>query len=422
MDHSTTTTTTMAAKALDKIRRISGAIKDVLASSSDHEEFYDPELVPDVSESHYEDSLQSSQGRQSKRNRKPPTKLSDEQYAESQTNQRRKGPNQTTKTTNRVANKSKGSSTTANVCFSCEKPTSKLAYCGRCGESFCLECMGMSEAEYRLTSKKPNLILSCAMCLDKVLRDVKEGFDVERRCEEYLQNIDSRLLAVENRLATKVDVKDVRKEVESQISSVVIEKLEKTVEKTVNEKVVNTVKGAIASQVDTAVKEKMLQQVKRDNLVFFNVPESDCMTGLDRKTEDEESITDLLQDHLNINLPAGDLNPLRLGTKKESGPRPLKIKVLNKKVRMDILKKAHTLSSVNTEDEWVKSVHIAQDLTEQQRKEGKELREARDKKRREAAELGDTDKLWVIRKGKVVQIPKPSKRDQLPHSMVEETE
>jgi hypothetical protein len=273
--------------------------------------------------------------------------------------------------------------------------------------------MDITPEEYQVLARKPNMLPTCKQCTQKSVKDMQEGYSVEQKCEQYFSQLHDRMSSIERELKTKVDHSTMKETVKQTVDEVVIasveEKIDTKVRSVVDEVVVAAVRDSIDSSVEEAVNERMLRQGKKENLMLFNIPESDCANAVDRKDEDSYQIFEILQNRLEIDLTNEEISPIRIGTKKDNSHRPVKVKINNRKTRMDILKNAHRLSTCTVEEadlEWIKNVHIAQDLTKQQRTEGKQLRQERDQRNQEAESQGESALIWVIRKSKVVQVPR----------------
>ena len=360
--------------------------------------------------------LPATQGRQSTRNKKPPTKFSEEDFevpgkkkASKESKSKAKNKKQTIASvhagklgggtqvvegekvppipspTRSMSDSRDNDKTSLNqnpvTCRECGKTASRTITCSRCRRRVCCPCMDKSESYCDFIAENPNVLTVCKGCLQKSIDGLHDQYTVEQRCEQFMSRLTQRLDKLENLVKTKVDLSTLKSTVK------------------------DAVKENIAQEVEQAIKEKQLREEKKDSIIIFNVPECDFVNAEDRKAADHSKLQEIAANHLEVEIAEGDIaNIVRVGSKKGDGPRPMRVKIKNKSVRNQILKKADTLKA--SKDRTIKKVYIVPDQTEKQREEARKLREERNRRRQEAEARGEIENIWVIRQGKLVQEPR----------------
>ena len=99
-------------------------------------------------------------------------------------------------------------------------------------------------------------------------------------------------------------------------------------------------------------------QSRRNNLIFYNIPESD---GMETWSQCENKVKDILVDHLEITKEVEIERAHRLGQKNRHGnskPRPIIIKCLRFKDKQEILQNTKKLEGTNygVSEDFIESV------------------------------------------------------------------
>ena len=175
------------------------------------------------------------------------------------------------------------------------------------------------------------------------------------------------------------------------------------------------VSGAVHKEIHSAMNERADIDRRKCNLVVYNFPEavladddSENKTAWDtgtRRTADTEALSKLIEDEMHLNMGTSDkpkiLNAIRLGRrlvndKPRTTARPIKITFSDITVKREVLTKSKDLRT--SEDKVAKGVFFNPDLTAEQRKKDKQLRdqmwEIREKQQKNV----------VIQKGKIVEV------------------
>lgn len=163
----------------------------------------------------------------------------------------------------------------------------------------------------------------------------------------------------------------------------------------------------ISKKVVTLLEDRVEEEKREENLIFFNVPENEA------QERNEKFIRDLCNDSLGLDLSNVTINEVvRLGPKPKSRTdksRLVKVVIRDRETRANILKGAYRLK--DAEQKLHKKVGIGRDLTKSQREQGKALRLKLAKLKNDFP-----NKKWAIHRDQVVEItPRPGfpqRRDQ----------
>lgn len=164
------------------------------------------------------------------------------------------------------------------------------------------------------------------------------------------------------------------------------EETKEQVETVIEEKMANTAQISIA--------EIQEREKRKQNLVLFNIPESNKSESEDILKDAHEEVDKIM---VKIGTPSEIISLTRLG-KKGSTPRPVKIKLKLESDKTRILKSAKKLKGTNT--------FINRDVTPSERPEFRKLVMERKRRQEESASKGQ-EAHWIIRRGKVINAARP---------------
>ena len=117
--------------------------------------------------------------------------------------------------------------------------------------------------------------------------------------------------------------------------------------------------------------EKMEKFKRRSNIILYGVPECTDREQDERIKSDIQKIENLFRE---LEVAKMKINPVRLGRNVNAGkPRPIKIELENETEKVNILKKAGKIKTINIEE--LKHIIISSDMTLKQRELDKILRE-----------------------------------------------
>ena len=248
--------------------------------------------------------------------------------------------------------------------------------CNACLKPHHSQCSGLSDAEFDVMAiKKSKLKWFCRLC-DGQVTDVLSNLE---KFKKY-----------------SIEITNVRNDLKNQIEN--FETRLTNIEKKATPNVTAAVEKAVAEKVGPKIdsyEEQMLIERKKNNLIFFHVPESE-------KTDIEERMKHdftLLRGIYKSDVPAADIiNLFRVG-KKSNNARPLVVRFKDSQTKeMYVAKTFGKKLTVKSNNEII-NIPAAHDKTQKQREEHKKLSEEL-KRRRELDGNDDSD--LVIRNNRIV--------------------
>ena len=133
----------------------------------------------------------------------------------------------------------------------------------------------------------------------------------------------------------------------------------------------------IERKIEEKIGEKHEQEERANNIVFFNLKESQSGDIKAARQEDLQKATEVLRTIVDIDEEEIE-EPVRLGKKGER-PRCLRMKIKNLEKKKEIINKAKKINRKETPQS--ERIYINQDLTPAQREEERNLRkELKDRK------------------------------------------
>ena len=241
----------------------------------------------------------------------------------------------------------------------------KLIQCGRCDSGVCVSCSMLDTAMYDLmTARSRGIHWFCKDCDAQAMKDVQTGQQIEERCMHYFEKCRAEIHEVEVALSTRIDTEVARldsevgvlkkssasqksknAELSENLDKVMgkMEEYEVAVEQKINEKTSNIAQMSIS--------EVLEREKRKDQLILFNIKESDKAEAKDRKAEDTNEVNRILE---SINAPSEYAMINRVGPKGAT-PRPVKIKLTNQDDQTKILKAAKNLKGTE--------IYINKDMT-----------------------------------------------------------
>ena len=267
--------------------------------------------------------------------------------------------------------------------------TDNLIECDRCREWTCQTCAGLTDHTYAaLQSQGDQITWYCIQCKEKAHTDVKMGNIIEKKCLAMDQKIELYKKEMEEKLGR--ELKQVHEE---------IQEIKETIK---NQD--NSINVSTSSAAKQGVQEMSDREFRKLNLVIFNIPESP-EEEKEKQDEHDKDHLDSIKEVLQVTIPFAKAT--RLGHRKPSYTRPVRITLRNEDDKTAIFKGASNLKN------HVKygGISIAKDLTPLEREEMRVLVKMKQDKNREAEDNGDSAK-WVIRNGKLIDISRKAPRSQ----------
>ena len=215
-----------------------------------------------------------------------------------------------------------------------------------------------------MTARSRGIHWFCKDCDAQAMKDVQTGQHIEERCMHYFEKCRAEIHEVEVALSTRIDTEVARLDSEvgvlkkssaSQKSK--IAKLSKNLDKVMGK--MEEYEVAVEQKIDEktsniaqmSISEVLEREKRKDQLILFNIKESDKAEAKDRKAEDTNEVNRILE---SINAPSEYAMINRVGPKGAT-PWPVKIKLKNQDDQTKILKAAKNLKGTE--------IYINKDMT-----------------------------------------------------------
>lgn len=316
----------------------------------------------------------------------------DDSITPSQTKPRGRPRKGSLSSNNNSASNSRGNSKERNEAWTCDtcevvfqSDQSKLLECEYCKTHRCIKCLNMPALCYKGISGREDSPWFCNNCLSKTLKCIREVKSIEERCNEFMrkfeEQVNSRFDKLEHNLGSYRSELDEVKEVIGEIKSF-------STAKTPDWQRTDPISPT--SVITQATKEVQSRVDRRNNILVFNVPESDSNI----KDQVVKNDTDVFLEMCNIveaDVQENDIGYLkRIGKKNQKRiikgeektvPRPLLITLCNENVKHKVMKNVHKLRNA---DEKYSLMSVKHDMTQEEREQDKKLRaEAKDKQEKD---------------------------------------
>lgn len=265
-------------------------------------------------------------------------------------------------------------SSTSAKCGTCDKAVKKTnsVLCEYCAKVYHASCQGVPPDVLSAISVCESFHWFCKTCNPKALDVLR----VVQTLKDKNDELEARLVNVESKLTTfGDDFKDFKEKQEA-----------------INVGIAEAVDKKLSESTSQSVSEMNERELRKPNLIFFNLPESDKAEPKDRISEDREQVKGVL-DFMEVG-GCEFQQPVRLGTKGET-PRPLKVRFKQQEDCVRILKSAKKLQGSDT--------YISRDMTPLEREERRALVKLKNRRQEESSEKGENAK-WAIRRGKVINV------------------
>ena len=194
---------------------------------------------------------------------------------------------------------------------------SNLRLCTRCSRYFCSECCGLDQQIICLLNNRPDSYWFCPNCAKRVLNAVFVKKDIEERCAIFLESISKKVTVLEensqahssnlNSLETSIERNNLN--INSYLSS--FEHLKESVdflEKTNTKQVVPTINPSNIKSANspTLINQPKDWQLRQNNLIIYNIPETELVNQQDIKTELLSKFKELITDKCNVTIETKD--------------------------------------------------------------------------------------------------------------------
>lgn len=299
---------------------------------------------------------------------------------------------ETSKENDQVRDKSVSVELQEDTCKYCleifKESEDAMVICERCEHFVCTSCADLSQEEYSFMQRTKILHWFCQNCEKPALNAVRADNIIEEKCSAMFADFRKELESVFMREISglRSELADVRQRVETQESSDKKLEGERKVEER-NDKL---------DESQKVLSEVLERERRKNNLVWFGVPESDAKEVEERVAADSTFIEDLCGRALAAKVDIISCKRLRSKGGKDVA-RPLLVTVKESAQVSGILKEARKLRN----NDKYKGVFVKKDSTPLERVEMKKLLEERDGKREDTKKKGG-DEIWIVRGGKVV--------------------
>ena len=95
------------------------------------------------------------------------------------------------------------------ICTGCKKnvkgPNHKLLECEYCDKHYCIECVEITDKEYKIMTDKLQIHWFCPPCDTKVMINLKNKKSCEESFKKFLKKVEESIIELEKEIRTKVD-------------------------------------------------------------------------------------------------------------------------------------------------------------------------------------------------------------------------
>jgi hypothetical protein len=308
-----------------------------------------------------------------------------------------------------------------------EKKENKLEKCGNCSlgvgnndhgiqceicdKWFHIKCQNISEDGYKTLSEISALHWFCQTCdghfgkilptlvkmsdridtmeikMDKMRGDI-EGFKTKMQKEMEEQKEEMESLRI-NLAVTEASLNEQNKPevLEAKWTEVVKKGIDNKLQ-TVSQDIQEVQK--VLTETKSQANEERDKESRRNNIIFYRVPESNAPNAEDRTKMDLDFCLALMNEGLEMEVTTKNINRVfRLGRKEQDRNRPLMVQLVDRSLKNEIME---NLKKLRTGSDKFRDIVIAHDMTKAERLECKILVDQA--KQQEADETSD---LWIYR-------------------------
>ena len=262
---------------------------------------------------------------------------------------------------------------TKTTCGACDEEVQrgeKAIECGACKAKYHGNCSNLSETERKIMTTKTNLKWYCLMC-DSNVKEILNNFEKFKKMSIEIEK-------------NKKEIKDAISDFDKRL-------------KACETKSTNTIADSVPMTNNNEIltrQENDLIESKKSNLIYFNIPESDCENAADRMKEDF-ALVNATYDDLELR-PTDVYTLFRVGKKMNDRPRPLILKFISVEKKKEVLSGSGKLKLKH--NNVSRDVFVSIDRTPKQREEHRKLVD--ELKQKKSADSNDN---YVIRNGRIVK-------------------
>ena len=267
-------------------------------------------------------------------------------------------------------------------CGECSKPVRDTDHgicCDACAVWLHAGCAKVGKEVYQFLKKNEDLLWYCRQCKPQVKTAMKENVKLRKEMEGLKREMNEFKGKTVNEVKQELkqdivkELRDMKRELKEELKPI----------STQTPPDVNQMKEFI----DDYMKEKEDIDRRRNNVVIYNIPESDKQNGKDRQEDDSIVCQGLLENSLGITQDEARIQKVvRLGkTPSQGRNRPILLMLRDEGEKYAILRNAKNLK--NERDPAIRKIGISPDLTKKQRAHEFELRQEL-RRRRDEGETG----------------------------------
>lgn len=256
----------------------------------------------------------------------------------------------------------------------------ELLECERCEGHVCRLCLNLTVEEYKFLGGRTEFHWYCPSCEEKAVKNIRIDKEIEDRCNEYFKKYENRLKAVEEEVAKKPGVDEVKAMIEESKSD-------------------SATGGDSEKNLDLEAINERLEDYKesvsrRNNVVIFNADESEKLEGELRKADDYELVKQICK--ITTTKPETIKNITRLGRKIEEKPRPIRLIYESESAKNQLMT---NLSKLKGAEDKYKKLSFSHDLTKKERQMSKDKWIEAKEKTKALEGSGDEELFKFITKG-----------------------
>lgn len=220
--------------------------------------------------------------------------------------------------------------------------------CETCEQWYHTECENVAQELYKILQKYEDQMWFCGDCKNEVRGNIQKVKELERKNEE----MDAKMKILEERWDK------LREDMIEEVTGKVKEEISRDIVQQTTENVLSH------------LKEEGEKKQKKENIIMYNVNESEKENTEEKINDDLEKVRDVIESSLGVREYTIE-KIIRLGRRENNRTRPLLIKFRNEKEKWDVIKNAKNLK--HETDEVKKRIGISMDLTEKQREHERKL-------------------------------------------------
>lgn len=237
------------------------------------------------------------------------------------------------------------------------KKTDKVLECDYCSNHYCIGCLNMPASLYNHLSNRPDIKWFCNDCNATVEKNLKVDREIEEKCRLFMQQFEDRVVKLEEKTENMVTVDIVKQVVQDEIG---------------NTRPTGEGQGNVVSET---VKEMNERDKRKNNVIFYNMPEPNTNIKEDKSKQDKAKVTELAH-KIDVNLTSDSIEKLtRIGKKLEgeNKHRPLLVTLKDDSTKKKLFKNFGKLRDEGTSDQ--ENIAINHDMTPKEREELTALKE-----------------------------------------------